>query len=212
MILFCGSLLGGGLGYAAWELLASKFESTALFYVESVPTAIASQNKEQARTDFLTYVKTTAALIKSEFVLNAALRDIKDVPTVKDQKDPIKFLDEEVQVTSKEGLEVIYVSFKGHSPTDVKKIVDAVQGAFMSEWVMTDFQRKKSFMQQIQDARIDLQKVLEKHEKTPAGRPPAVVPAAAVVPPGLLPLPGMADAAPAAPARRRHAAEARLGR
>src|SRR5436305_9345504 len=79
MILFCGSLLGTTGAFAAWELLASKYESYALLQVTSVPTALANQNNpNQVRTDFATYVKTTAALIKSEFVLNAALRDIKD--------------------------------------------------------------------------------------------------------------------------------------
>src|SRR5438105_1203947 len=74
MILFCGSLLGTAGAFAAWELLASKYESYAMLQVSSVPTALANHNNpNQARTDFATYVKTTAALIKSEFVLNAAL-------------------------------------------------------------------------------------------------------------------------------------------
>src|SRR5262245_7052749 len=81
MIVFCGTLLGGVGAYAAWELLASKYESYALLQVSSVPTTLANPNNpNQARTDFVTYLKTTSALIKSEFVLNAALRDLKDVP------------------------------------------------------------------------------------------------------------------------------------
>src|SRR5262245_14869227 len=44
MILFCGSLLGGGLAYAAWNLLPSKYESYALVHISSVPTQIANQN------------------------------------------------------------------------------------------------------------------------------------------------------------------------
>src|SRR4051794_22841719 len=43
MILFCGSLLGTGGAFAAWELLASKYESYAMFQVTSAPTAIANQ-------------------------------------------------------------------------------------------------------------------------------------------------------------------------
>src|SRR5689334_9724327 len=93
MILFCGTLLGGVGAYAAWELLASKYESYALFQVSSVPTALANPNNpNQARTDFVTYLKTTSALLRAEFVLNAALRDLKDVPTIKAQSDPIKYL------------------------------------------------------------------------------------------------------------------------
>ena len=117
MIVFCGTLLGGAGAFAAWELLASKFESYALLQVSSVPATVASGgNREQARTDFVTYLKTTSALIKCEFVLNAALRDIKDLPTIKAQKDPIKFLDEELLVTWQDGSEVVRVTFKSHEP------------------------------------------------------------------------------------------------
>src|SRR5215211_7423770 len=52
-ILFCGTLLGGGLAYAAWELLPSKYESYALLQVSSSPDSLATQNREQARTDFV---------------------------------------------------------------------------------------------------------------------------------------------------------------
>ena len=44
MILFCGSLLGTTGAFAAWELLASKYESYAMLQVSSVPTALANQN------------------------------------------------------------------------------------------------------------------------------------------------------------------------
>ena len=129
MILFCGSLLGTAGAFTADSLLSSKYESYAMLQVSSVPTAIANNNPNQARTDFATYVKTTAALIKSEFVLNAALRDIKDLPTIKAQSDPLKYLDEEILVTRQDGSEVIRVTFKGHEPNDAKKIVDAIQKA-----------------------------------------------------------------------------------
>src|SRR5439155_6905472 len=128
MIAFCGTLLGGVGSYAAWELLPSKFESYALLQVNSAPSNLASgSNRDQARTDFITYVKTASALIKSEFVLNAALRDIKDLPTIKEQKDPIKFLTEELQVAAADGSEVIRIYMLGQNPGDTKKIVDAVQ-------------------------------------------------------------------------------------
>src|SRR5690349_11845069 len=55
MITFCGSLLGTAGAFAAWELLASKYESYALLQVSSAPTALANQNNpHQARTDFAT--------------------------------------------------------------------------------------------------------------------------------------------------------------
>lgn len=214
MILFCGSLLGAGLAFAAWELMPSKYESYALIQVSSVPTQIANHNNpNQARTDFTTYLKTTATLLKSEFVLNAALRDMRDVSTVREQKEPIKYLEEEVTVNWQDGSEVIRITFKGDRPNDTKKVVDAVQAAFMSEVVMTDVKEKQIFLQKVQEAKIELLTMLEGRAKAanhksnvlpvggqaPAGN--AVVPANANTPavpgqPGLLPIPG-ADGMPA---------------
>jgi polysaccharide biosynthesis transport protein len=168
MIAFCGTLLGAAGSYAAWELLPSKFESYALLQVSSAPTSLANQNNpNQARTDFMTYVKTTAALIKSDFVLNAALRDIKDLPTIKNQKEPIKFLIEELQVNAADGSEVVRITMAGHDPGDTKKIVDAVQRAFMAEVVQKDVMEKKVFLQKVEDAKEQMQRLLEGKSKKP---------------------------------------------
>ena len=131
--------------------------------VSSVPATVASGgNREQARTDFVTYLKTTSALIKSEFVLTAALRDIKDLPTIKAQKDPIKFLDEELLVTWQDGSEVVRVTFKSHEPADAKRIVDAVQNAFMKEVVMKDVQEKQVFRGKVEEAMQEMRTILLK--------------------------------------------------
>ena len=172
MILFCGTLLGGGGAYAAWELLASKYESYALMQVSSAPAVVASGgNREQARTDFVTYLKTTSALIKSEFVLTAALRDIKDLPTIKEQQDPIKFLDEELMVTWQDGSEVIKISFKSHEPADAKKIVDAVQNAFMKEVVQKDVQEKQAFLKKVEDAQLEMRRIIDRRSEASKDKP-----------------------------------------
>ncbi len=159
-IAFCGALLGSAGAYAAYALLASKYESYALFQVASAPTPVGNQNPNQVRTDFATYVKTTAGLIKSEFVLNAALRDIKDLPTIKAQKEPIKFLEEELMVTWQDGSEIIRVTFKGHEPADAKRIVDAVQKAFIDEVRQREVDRKRKFLEEVTAAQGKIKTVL----------------------------------------------------
>ncbi len=207
-IAFCGTLLGGVASYAAWELLPSKFESYSLLQVSSAPTSLANQNNpNQARTDFTTYVKTTANLIKSDFVLTAALRDIKDLQTIKNQKEPIKFLMEELQVLAADGSEVVRITMAGHDPSDTKKIVDAVQKAFMAEVVQKDVMEKKLFLQKIEDAKQEMQKILEGKSKKPD---PIVKVGGATAPmgpenaPNLFPVPpggvGLAPPASAIPA------------
>ena len=48
-------------------------------------------------------------------------------------------------MTWQDGSEVIRVTFKSHEPEDAKKIVDAVQKAFMTEVVQKDVQEKQVF-------------------------------------------------------------------
>src|SRR5262245_36576900 len=206
MILFCGTLLGGAGAFAAWELLASKYESYALLQVSSVPAVIASGgNREQARTDFVTYLKTTSALLKSEFVLNAALRDIKDCPTIKAQKDPIKFLDEELVVTWQDGSEVVRITFKSHEPADAKRIVDAVLNAFLKEVVQKDVQEKRALLGKIEESQVKMREILTQkvgEKPGPVKTPPTgapglggdVVPVGAPVAPA--PAPGVAAPLP----------------
>ncbi|MCS7270206.1 MAG: hypothetical protein NZ703_03905 [Gemmataceae bacterium] len=168
MILFCGTLLGSVAAYAAWHLLASKYESYALLQVSSVPTALANQNNPaQARTDFVTYLKTTAALLRSEFVLNAALREIRDLPTLRHQKDPIKFLDEELIVQWQDGSEVVRVAFKSREPNDARRIVDAIQKAFMAEVIQKDVQEKQLFLRKVEEAQLELRRILERKAERP---------------------------------------------
>ena len=161
MVAFCGTLLGGAGAFVAWELLASKYESTGMLKVSSVQSTIAGQgNQQQARTDFVTYTKTISALIKSDFVLNAALRDIKDLPTIKAQKEPLKYLDEELIVSWQDGSEVIRIMFKGHAPEDAKKIVDAVQRAFIEQVVEREVRETRKFLAQVEESYGSVKKKL----------------------------------------------------
>jgi Mrp family chromosome partitioning ATPase len=189
MILFCGTLLGSVGAYAVWELMPSKYESYALLQVSSAPFSVGSQgNRNEGKTDFVTYLKTTAALIKSEFVINAAIRDgrLHELPTIKDQKEPIKFLDEEIQVAA-EGTELIRITFKGHNPAEVKRVVDSVQQAFMKEVVEKEVLVRKANWAKVQDAMGEMRKALDlqRPEKDqPRGGATGVVPASGTGGPG----------------------------
>jgi len=202
LILFSGTLLGAVGSYAAWELLASKYESYGLLQVSQVPPALASQgNAHEARTDFTTYVRTMSGLIKSEFVLNAAMRDLKDLATVKAQRDPIKYLGEEVQVSAPDGSEVIRITVASHNPADANKIVNAVQKAFLAEVVQKEVATKQHRFKSSEIAMQDMHKALQNLSRRPdlAAKNPtpgdaviavqAVDGAPAPLPPGVAPAP-----------------------
>ncbi|MCZ2344244.1 MAG: hypothetical protein LC104_20990 [Bacteroidales bacterium] len=165
MIAFCGLFLGTALACIAYSLLPAKYESYALLQVASSPTSIAQQNDPtRSKSDFVTYLKTTAQLIKSEFVLNSAMSDTKykiaDLPTLKEQDDPIKYLDEKLQVVYSEGSEVIRVVLEGKRPDDIRKIVDAVKDAYYREVVEKEIQQKATFRLKVEQARAALEDLM----------------------------------------------------
>ena len=165
LIAFCGTFLGAGLAYAAWSLLPVKYESSALLRVASSASAIGTGNDpNRNRTDFTTYLKTTAQLIKSDFVLNSALSDpnyqISKLPTLAEQKNPIKFLEEKVVVSYAEGSEVITIRFEGDNPTDVNRIVEAVKEAYYREVVEKERNTLKKFKVDVELAKTQLQTVM----------------------------------------------------
>ncbi len=212
MILFCGTLIGAVGSYAAWELLASKYESYGLLQVSQVQASLAQQGgPHAARTDFTTYARTVTGLVRSEFVLNAAMRDLKDVPTIKAQKEPIKYLADEVQVSSPDGSEIVTIRMASHNPADAKKVVDAIQKAFLAEVVQKEVAEKRTLLNQVEIVKAGMERELEKMSRgrdlarngVPA--PGGVLPVAgadgapAPLPPGVLPPAGGAPAEPVLP-------------
>jgi succinoglycan biosynthesis transport protein ExoP len=190
-ILFCGALLGGGLAYTAWVLLPPKYESVAMFRVAQNPASVTGGDpRTTGGREFTTYVKSAATLIQSDPVYNSALRDygLNNVATIREQKDPYKFFDEKLIVSSKEGSEIIKLTLAGENPDDVRKIVQAITDAYMKKVVNAEKLERAAQRDAITIAKLSLEKQLRAKlglgtEPGPvvAGVPP---PAGGVVPAG----------------------------
>lgn len=174
-ILFVGGLVGGTLAYLAWELLPAKYESYALLRVASSPFTVTNQkDPTRSRTDFNTYLKTNAKLIRNEFVLNEALnmevdgKRIIDLPTIKAQQNPIQFLEEELIVTHTDGVEIITLSMKGDNPEDIRRIVNAVQMAFIEKVIEKEILERQAFLNTVETTLVRLQQDLAKMTGKPA--------------------------------------------
>jgi Mrp family chromosome partitioning ATPase/capsular polysaccharide biosynthesis protein len=191
MVLFCGSLLGAGFAYAAWTLLPSKYESYAQLRVASSPfTVTNSKDPNRSRTDFGIYLRTNAKLLHSEFVLSKALsqevdgRRISELPTIKGQPHPVQFLDEQLEVGTAEGSEIITLTLRGGNPDDIRAIVNAVQKAFMEEVIEKEIKERVEFLNRVETILVRTQTTLNEKLPRPAANPMAGAPPLAV-PPGL---------------------------
>jgi capsular exopolysaccharide synthesis family protein len=139
-----GIALAVGLCLAAvamtvtWLTWPSQYTSFALLRVAAAaPRLVFDTADSKVGGDFATYQRTQVQLIKSRFVLNAALRrpGVADFESVRQQKDPVKWLGDQVNVEYPGGSEILRISMSGDVPSDIATLVNAVQEAYLQEIV-----------------------------------------------------------------------------
>ena len=132
-----GALVGAASGVALFFLFPESSAAVQLFQVSSKTQEIIGSGLGQ-ETEFGTFKKTQAVLIKSQFVLNRAISAEGVVQTsfFKDveQGDEWRHLSEELEVNFPQDSEVMRVSLSGSSPTEeLKLIIEAVSKAYEDE-------------------------------------------------------------------------------
>jgi capsule polysaccharide export protein KpsE/RkpR len=123
-----------------WQHLPGPFTASALVYIAKTPPRVMSTSPNEAASsqeDFDEYRRTQEAMVKSRLVLNAALRQpkIADLSIVRDQADPVEWLEKEVKTDFNAAPEILTVSLKGNKPEELTKVVDAVVDAYLQEFV-----------------------------------------------------------------------------
>ena len=169
MLLFLGSLVAAPGAYAAWKLIPAKYSTYSLLRVSSSESQVGGFNPDGpgSRNDFTTYLKTQAQLLRSHFVLNAALRDpaVANLPMLREQVDPVRFLEEELKVEYQEGSELIKVGLSGENPSEIAAIVNAIQKAYLKEIIDEEMLRKKERLRILEDRCQTMQSEVEKRYK-----------------------------------------------
>ncbi len=152
-VLFVGGFLAATLSFTAWKLIPSKYTTSSLVRVLNTDPIVHSKEDLQGRSDFAIYLKSQAAMIKSHFVLTAALRDpnVASLPMLREQPDPVHFLEEELKVEYQEGSEILKIMLSGDDPRAVTMIVNAIHEAYFREVVDEEITRKKARLRQLED-------------------------------------------------------------
>ena len=107
-------------------------------------------------------------LIKSQLVLNAALRnkDVSNYQLLRKQKDPIGWLQENLKVGFINGSEVMEISLTGDDPREVAGVVNAVKKSYVDEIVDVDTKRRADRHQQLKKLKATYGKVLKEKRET----------------------------------------------
>src|SRR5262245_33082872 len=151
LALVLGLILAGAGAAAAWYLLAAPYAAFAQVRVASKDGAWFGKNPDEGRSEFLTYLRTQARHLKSRFVLSEALKrdEVKNLPIILRQPDPLVWLEDELQVETQEGSEFITVTLRGPEPTELTALVNAVVKAYEKEIVEAENGQRKARVDEV---------------------------------------------------------------
>jgi capsular exopolysaccharide synthesis family protein len=181
-VVFLGGLLASILAFTAYSLIPAKYTTYSIIRVAPQDPRIYYNEDPHGRGDFNSYLKTQAGLLRSHFVLTAALRDpeVAALPMLREQADAVRFLEEELQTDFSDGSELIKPKLSGDDPRAITMIVNAIHRAFFAEVVDAERTRKQARLAQIEKSVASLQVNLEKKFPPPAPGKPADQPAEAL--------------------------------
>ena len=125
------------------------------------PRLIGDQQDIESREQFEVYRQTQARMIKSPFVLAAALRNpaIANLNLLKDQPHPEKILEERLEVDFP-ATEFMRISFNGARSPDAAKIVNAVVTEYLNEVVNAENNARNSRIIELEKAHRELSEQL----------------------------------------------------
>ncbi|TXT37453.1 MAG: capsular exopolysaccharide biosynthesis protein, partial [Planctomycetota bacterium] len=144
---------------ATYLTTPAPFTAFALLRVAAVEQRLVFKTAEEV-SDFQTYRRTQMALIKSRFVMNAALRksNVAALSMVREQDFPVAWLEQAIQVDAHESPEILRISLTGDRPNELAEIVNAVKDAYLEEVVNAE--------RKLRIARLnDLERIFEQTEE-----------------------------------------------
>ena len=138
-----GILVASAVAVLLYVFIPIKYDGQALVRVRRTESSIFTMTpygRADSQRDYETFKKTQAALMKSTFVINAALRKpgIGQLPLIKEQDDAATWLTEELRISNPEDSEILSVSLKGRNKQQIEKIVNAVVESYFDEIVQNE--------------------------------------------------------------------------
>ena len=131
-----GLLLASMGGVATWFLMPRSYEAVAWLRVRDNRQGMVASTYRDSE-EYEAYRKTQVQLIKSPFVLTAALRQpgVTSLASLTNQTDQVGWLIRNIQVSAPMESEVVQVRMRGENAKEVTQIVNAVTQAYLNDVV-----------------------------------------------------------------------------
>jgi capsular exopolysaccharide synthesis family protein len=144
LALCMGSVMAVATALAMWFLFPESSSATALFQVSDKSEAIFDITHESDQ-NYDTLKKTQLALLKSNFVLTAAIRNpgIASLSALAGRADPVVWLQDNLVVEFPQNGQILSISLSGNELSeDLVALVDAVAKAYKDEVIGEQRQRR----------------------------------------------------------------------
>jgi capsular polysaccharide biosynthesis protein len=122
----------------AWLCFSPDYLAYALLRIAGeTPKLVFDTAENRGRSDFEIYKRTQKELMRSRFVLNAALRspDIERLPAVREEDDAVSWLEKHINIDFPGEAEIMRVSFSHKNAETAAAIANAVEKAYMQQVV-----------------------------------------------------------------------------
>jgi len=149
----CGLLGSAAAGAAVWFGMPVKYTASTLLHVSSHEPRVLG-NEAQGGGDFAIYQKSQMAMVTSQLVLSAVLKDPKVarlsiLPSNPDQQ--IDWLQQEIKVDFKTSPELMRISMVGYQADEMKTLLNAVAAVYLKEVVYKERNRKQARLNQLKE-------------------------------------------------------------
>ncbi len=169
--LLCAVVAGG----VAWSLHKPSYTARALLRVSTAQESLVFETRDSAaRRSFDIYKSTQQQLLKSDFVLLAALRkpEVSRLEIVGREQDPVRFLAESLRVEFPGNSELMAVRLSGDDPEQISTVVNAIVEAYLVEVVDREKNERRQRLDELNDLyvaksdemrrkRVDLKRLVE---------------------------------------------------
>jgi len=144
LALCMGLVMGSAAAIGVWFLFPESSSATALFQVATEQESLFKVNQQNLQS-FEILKKTQLALLKSNFVLTAAIRNPKvgGLSALAGESEPVEWLQENLVVDFPQNGEILSITLSGDElPEELVTLVDAVAKAYKDEVVAELRQRQ----------------------------------------------------------------------
>lgn len=107
--------------------------------------------------DYKSFKNTQRQLLLSAYLLNLALSkpEVVNLQVVRDQPDPVTWLQDELEITFPDNAEIMQVAFDSPNPDTAKRIVDAVMETYKDEVISAETEERHSRISELEKAQAD---------------------------------------------------------